>query len=52
VNKRLDVQRRELAMLQDAPPPNSGIAPTESVDEIMAPVTGKSGKKPLPRSGD
>ncbi|HXD85016.1 MAG TPA: hypothetical protein VN641_00875 [Urbifossiella sp.] len=51
VTKRLDIQRRELAMLQDTPAP-SVAAPSESVDEIMAPVNGKSAKKTLPKSGD
>jgi predicted nucleic acid-binding Zn-ribbon protein len=37
--KRLDVQRKELAMLQETVAP-AVAGPTESVDEIMAPVTG------------
>jgi len=50
--KRLDVQRRELALLQDTVAP-AVTGPTESVDEIMAPVTGKAAAKPeLPKSGD
>lgn len=50
--KRLDVQRRELALLQDTVAP-AITGPTESVDEIMAPVTGKPAARPeLPRSGD
>lgn len=43
--KRLDVQRRELTLLQDTDAPVAG--PAESVDEIMAPVTGtKAAAKP------
>jgi len=52
VNKRLDIQRRELSMLQDTVTP-SVAAPSESVDDIMAPINGKSANKPnLPKSGD
>jgi chromosome segregation ATPase len=52
VNKRLDIQRRELSMLQDSVP-SSNAAPTESVDEILAPLNGKKSDKPsLPKSGD
>jgi len=51
VNKRLDIQRRELSMLQDTVPSHVA-TPTESVDDIMAPVTGKTAKPTMPKSGD
>ena len=52
VNKRLDIQRRELSMLQDTVAP-AVAAPSESVDDILAPITGKSKAKPdMPKSGD
>ena len=47
--KRLDIQRRELNLLQDTVVPSLS-APTESVDDIMAPVTGK--KPAITKSGD
>jgi len=46
--KRLDVQRRELNLLQDSVTPS--LSTTESVDDIMAPVTGK--KPAITKSGD
>ena len=50
--KRLDIQRRELSMLQDTVAP-AVAAPSESVDDILAPITGKSKAKPdMPKSGD
>jgi septal ring factor EnvC (AmiA/AmiB activator) len=50
--KRLDVQRRELALLQDTMAPAVPAA-TESVDEILAPVTGEKAANPaLPKAGD
>src|SRR5205814_2028167 len=42
--KRLDVQRRELALLQDVMVPAT-TTPSESVDEIMAPLNGAKGGK-------
>jgi chromosome segregation ATPase len=48
VNKRLDIQRRELSMLQDAMP-QAKTTPTESVDEIMAALKDKPAVK---KSGD
>jgi chromosome segregation ATPase len=47
--KRLDVQRRELNLLQDTVTPSLS-TPAESVDDIMAPVTGK--KPAIAKSGD
>jgi len=50
--KRLDVQRRELALLQETVAP-AVVTPAESVDEIMAPLNGpKAGTPDLPKSGD
>ena len=51
--KRLDVQRRELALLQDVMVPAT-TTPSESVDEIMAPLNGAKGGKAdtLPKAGD
>ena len=47
--KKFDVQRRELALLQDTDTPPAGKA--ESVDEIMAPVTGaKTATPAVPKS--
>ena len=46
--KRLDVQRRELNLLQDTVVPSLS-APTESIDDIMAPVKGKPA---ISKSGD
>jgi chromosome segregation ATPase len=46
--KRLDVQRRELNLLQDEVTPS--LSTTESVDDIMAPVKGK--KPAIAKSGD
>jgi chromosome segregation ATPase len=46
--KRLDVQRRELNLLQDTVMPS--LSTTESVDDIMAPVKGK--KPAITKSGD
>jgi chromosome segregation ATPase len=54
VNKRLDIQRRELAMLQDSNVTPGAPAITETVDEIMAPINGAkvTSKPALPKSGD
>jgi len=46
--KRLDVQRRELSLLQDVVTPS--LSTTESVDDIMSPVKGK--KPAITKSGD
>ena len=52
VNKRLDIQRRELSLLQDTVIPSLAL-PTESVDDIMAPINGKPAAKPtIAKSGD
>ena len=52
VNKRLDIQRRELSLLQDTVTPSVTL-PTESVDDIMAPINGKPAAKPtIAKSGD
>lgn len=52
VNKRLDVQRRELNLLQDTVTPGT-TTPTETVDEILAPLNGKTQSKPtIVKSGD
>jgi len=47
--KRLDVQRRELNLLQDTVAPSLSTS-NESVDDIMAPVKGK--KPAITKSGD
>ncbi len=49
--KRLDVKRRELNLLQDTITPSLSV-PSETVDEIMAPVTGKTAKPSISKSGD
>ena len=54
VNKRLDIQRRELSLLQDTVTPSIAL-PTESVDDIMAPINGKpaaTAKPTIAKSGD
>jgi chromosome segregation ATPase len=49
--KRLDIQRRELNMLQDTVAPSAPAA-TESVDDILAPLNGNKPKTTSTKSGD